>query len=117
MELAYIHSSTTMIPVRLSPLFLSITLFPLLISPSNLPIACSDHTSSVYNEYCQTQIFGIDEGGSSAYSGSSVFMYGLNTVGATSMIDWLGSSIAAQSANTNVFVSSVIRFVTRTPGT
>lgn len=80
-------------------------------------LACSDHTSTVYNEYCQTQIFGIDEGGSTAYSGSSVFVYGLNTVGSVSMIDRSGTSIVAQSANTNVFVSSVVRFVTKVPGT
>jgi glucan 1,3-beta-glucosidase len=81
-------------------------------------LACSDHTTSVYNEYCQTQIFGIDEGGGSqVYSGSSVFVYGLNTVGSVSMIDRSGSSIVPQSANTNVFVSSVVRFVTKVPGT
>jgi glucan 1,3-beta-glucosidase len=85
---------------------------------NNYDTTCSDHTTTAYNEYCQTQILGIDEGGTAgAYSGSSVFIYGLNTVGSVSMIDWLGSSIAAQSANTNVFVSSVIRFVTKTPGT
>lgn len=81
--------------------------------------ACSDHTSSVYNEYCQTQILGIDEGGGSgqAYSGSSFFVYGLNTVGAVSMVDRSGTSIIPQSANTNVFASTVIRFVTKVPGT
>ena len=84
---------------------------------SDYDTTCSDHAPTVDDEYCQTQIFGIDEGGSTAYSGSSVFMYGQNTVGSVSMIDWLGSSITAQSANKNVFVSSVIRFVTKPPGT
>ena len=72
----------------------------------------------VYNEYCQTQIFGIDEGGGNqVYSGSSVYMYGLNTVGAVSMIDRNGAGIALQSANTNAFASTIVRFVTKVPGT
>ena len=76
--------------------------------------ACSDHTSTVYTETCQTQIFGIDEGGPSGtvYSGSTVYMYGLNTVGSVSMIDFKGASIAAQSANTNAFAETIVRFVT-----
>jgi len=80
---------------------------------------CSDHTSSVYNEYCQTQILGIDEGGGSGqtYSGSNLFVYGLNTVGSVSMVDRSGTSIIPESANTNVFASTVIRFVTKVPGT
>jgi glucan 1,3-beta-glucosidase len=91
----------------------------ILLCEANLRLACSNHTTTVYNEYCQTQILGIDEGGSSTqkYSGSSFFVYGLNTVGAVSMLDRSGTSAIAQSANTNVFASTVIRFVTKVPGT
>lgn len=73
----------------------------------------------MYNEYCQSQILGIDEGGGSgqSYSGSNLYVYGLNTVGSVSMADKSGSSLIAQSANTNVFASTVTRFVTKVPGT
>jgi len=86
---------------------------------NNYSTTCSDHTSSVYNEYCQTQIFGIDEGGptGTTYSGSQVYVYGLNTVGSVSMVDRNGASAAAQSANTGVFASTIVRFVTKVPGT
>ncbi|CZT47870.1 probable beta-1,3 exoglucanase precursor [Rhynchosporium secalis] len=79
---------------------------------------CSDHTASVYNEYCQTQIVGIDNGGGTeqSYSGSTVFMYGLNTVGAVSMVDRNGASAAAEKDNTGNFAASIIRFVTNVPG-
>jgi glucan 1,3-beta-glucosidase len=77
---------------------------------------CSDHTVSVYNEYCQTQIFGIDEGSGQSYSGSQVYAYGLSTVGAVSMVDRNGASVAPQSANTNAFAETIIRFVTKVPG-
>lgn len=43
-------------------------------------------------------------------------MYGLNTVGSVSMVDRNGASAALQSANTNSFASSIIRFVTKVPG-
>ncbi|EKD20654.1 beta-1,3-exoglucanase [Drepanopeziza brunnea f. sp. 'multigermtubi' MB_m1] len=86
---------------------------------NNYSLTCSDHTASVYNEYCQTQIFGIDSGGGAgqSYAGSSVFVYGLNTVGAVSMVDRNGASLAAQSANTGLFASHLVRFVTKVPGT
>lgn len=51
------------------------------------------------------------------YSASSVYVYGLNTVGAVSMIDRNGAGIALQSANTNAFTSTIVRFVTKVPGT
>jgi glucan 1,3-beta-glucosidase len=51
------------------------------------------------------------------YSASSVYVYGLNTVGAVSMIDRNGAGIALQSANTNAFASTIVRFVTKVPGT
>lgn len=84
---------------------------------NNYDTTCSDHTSSVYNEYCQTQIFGIDEGSGQSYSGSTVFVYGLNTIGSVSMVDRNGASAAAQSANTGSFAEAIIRFVTKVPGT
>jgi len=79
---------------------------------SNYDTTCSDHTSTVYNEYCQAQIFGIDEGGpaGTTYSGSTVYVYGLNTLGSVSMIDRNGASVAAQSANTNSYAESIILF-------
>lgn len=86
---------------------------------SNQSTACSDHTATVYNEYCQNQIFGIDQGGAAnqKYAGSTVFVYGLNTVGAVSMVDRNGASAASEKANTNSFASSIIRFVSKVPGT
>ncbi|KAG4434297.1 hypothetical protein IFR05_010210 [Cadophora sp. M221] len=86
---------------------------------NNYSLTCSDHTATVYNEYCQNQIFGIDQGGGTGqtYSGSTVFVYGLNTVGAVSMVDRNGASAAAERANTGNFASSIIRFVTKVPGT
>ncbi|KAF4624064.1 hypothetical protein G7Y89_g14110 [Cudoniella acicularis] len=78
---------------------------------NNYSTTCSSHTSTTYNEYCQLQIFGIDEGGSSqTYSGSSVYVYGLNTVGAVSMVDLNGNSVVNQADNTNSFAESVIMF-------
>jgi len=86
---------------------------------ANSLLACSDHTTSVYNEYCQTQIFGIDEGGpaGTTYSGSDVYVYGLATVGAVSMVDRLGTSIVPQSANTGLYAEAVVRYVVKVPGT
>ena len=46
-----------------------------------------------------------------------MYVYGLNTVGAVSMVDRNGVSAAAQSANTNFFASTIVRFVTKVPGT
>jgi glucan 1,3-beta-glucosidase len=75
--------------------------------------ACSSHTTTTYNSNCQTQIFGIDEGGSSSqsYSGSTVYVYGLNTLGVQSMIDMGGKSIASYTQNTNVYGENIIRFI------
>jgi glucan 1,3-beta-glucosidase len=79
----------------------------------NYSTDCSAHNATVYNEVCQTQIFGIDEGGSSeTYSGSTVYIYGLNTLGSVSMIDRDGTSVAAQSANTNMYTETVAMYVT-----
>ncbi|CAL3973290.1 unnamed protein product [Diplocarpon coronariae] len=86
---------------------------------NNYSQTCSDHTATVYNEYCQSQIFGIDQGGGAGqtYSISSVYVYGLNTVGSVSMVDRNGASAVAQSANTGLFASHIVRFVTKVPGT
>lgn len=80
---------------------------------NNYSTTCSDHDASTYNEICQTQIFGIDEGGSGSenYSGSTLYLYGLSTVGVVSMIDSDGVSIAAQSDNTNGFAETVAMYV------
>ncbi|KAF7887027.1 uncharacterized protein EAF02_003674 [Botrytis sinoallii] len=81
--------------------------------PSPRPTACSNHTSTTYNSNCQTQIFDIDEGGSAteAYAGSTVYVYGLNTLGVESMIDMNGKSVASYTANENVYGANVVRFV------
>ena len=78
---------------------------------NNYSTTCSNHTASVYNENCQTQIFGIDEGGSQSYSGSTAHVYGLSTLGTVSMIDKGGVSIAAQSDNTNAFAETVAMYI------
>jgi len=81
------------------------------------PLAvCSNHDASigVYNEYCQTQIFGIDEGGgATTYTGSSVYVYGLNTIGVVSMADRNGASVINQADNTGNYQESVARFTTQ----
>jgi glucan 1,3-beta-glucosidase len=78
----------------------------------NYSTTCSTHTATTYTENCQTQIFGIDEGGSSqSYSGTTAYVYGLSTLGSVSMIDRSGVSIAAQSANTNGFAETVARYI------
>ena len=78
---------------------------------NNYSTTCSDHNDTTYNENCQTQIFGIDEGGSQSYSGSTIYLYGLNTLGTVSMIDSGGVSIAAQSDNTNAYAETVAMYV------
>ena len=78
---------------------------------NNNSTTCSDHNDTTYNENCQTQIFGIDEGGSQSYSGSTIYLYGLNTLGTVSMIDSGGVSIAAQSDNTNAYAETVAMYV------
>ncbi|PQE29297.1 putative beta-13 exoglucanase precursor protein [Rutstroemia sp. NJR-2017a BBW] len=79
----------------------------------NYSLTCSSHTTTTYNSNCQTQIFGIDEGGSSSqsYSGSTVYVYGLNTLGVQSMIDMGGKSVASYTQNTNVYGENIIRFI------
>jgi len=93
------------------PFSLEIVLTPIL--------ACSDHDTTVYHETCQTQIFGIDEGAPAGlvYSSSTVYAWGVSTVGSVSMIDRLGASVVPQSANTGVFASTVQRYVVKVPGT
>ncbi|KAI9739910.1 MAG: hypothetical protein M1818_004966 [Claussenomyces sp. TS43310] len=80
----------------------------------NYNLTCSNHVDGAYNEYCQNQIFGIDDGGSGSqvYNGSSVSLYNLNTIGAVSMIDVGGKSVAKQVDNTNTFAESVAMFLT-----
>lgn len=78
---------------------------------NNYSTTCSTHTATIYNENCQTQIFGIDEGGSTTYSGSTVYLYGLSTLGAVSMINNGGVSVAAQSDNTNAYAETVAMYV------
>jgi glucan 1,3-beta-glucosidase len=69
------------------------------------------------NETCQTQIFGIDTGMGSGYSQSrtgqsEVYVYNLNTIGATSMIDRDGMSLASYKDNVNVFPDNIAVFRT-----
>ena len=69
------------------------------------------------NETCQTQIFSIDTGMGSGYSQSrkgqsEVYVYNLNTIGATSMIDMDGASLASYKDNVNVFPDTVAVFRT-----
>jgi glucan 1,3-beta-glucosidase len=80
---------------------------------NNYSTTCSAHTDTTYTEDCQTQIFGVDEGGDSTqtYSGSTIYIYGLSTLGAVSMIDNAGTSIAAQSDNTNAFAETVAMYI------
>jgi len=86
---------------------------------NNYDTTCSNHNTTVYNEYCQTQIFGIDEGGpaGTTYSGSAVYVYGLATVGSVSMVDRNGASVVSQSANTGLYAEAVVRYVVKVPGT
>ncbi|KAJ8071726.1 hypothetical protein OCU04_002042 [Sclerotinia nivalis] len=79
----------------------------------NYSLSCSNHTTTTYNSNCQTQIFGIDEGGSTTESctGSTVYVYGLNTLGVESMIDMDGESVAGYTSNANVYGANVVRFV------
>ncbi|KAH6665999.1 pectate lyase superfamily protein-domain-containing protein [Halenospora varia] len=81
---------------------------------NNYSTTCSDHTSTVYNEICQTQIFGIDQGGGSgqSYTGSTVYLYGLATVGSVSMVDLNGKSVVSEKDNTGSFASVVGMFRT-----
>lgn len=76
--------------------------------------SCSAHTDGAYNETCQTQIFGVDAGGSAGetYSGTTLSIYNLNTVGVVSMIDYEGTNFAPQSDNTNTFGETVVKFTT-----
>jgi glucan 1,3-beta-glucosidase len=87
---------------------------PLLLSAIlTLLSACTAHPGDgKYSANCQTQIFGIDTGGLTPTSGSSVYVYGLNTVGVVSMIEFQGNSIAKQEDNTNGYAESIIMFNT-----
>lgn len=40
-----------------------------------------------------------------------MYVYGLNTLGVESMIDMDGNSVAAYTANANVYGANVVRFV------
>ena len=64
---------------------------------------------------CQTQIFGIDTGGgvSTDSASSSVYVYNLNVVGATSMVDRQDMSLARFSDNVGNFPSCVALFKTK----
>jgi glucan 1,3-beta-glucosidase len=73
---------------------------------------CTTHVDGNYSANCQTQIFGIDSDGPTRKSGSSVYVYGLNTVGTVSMIEFQGNSIAKQEDNTNGYAESIIMFNT-----
>ena len=64
-------------------------------------IACS---AAGHGETCQTMIFDI-EGSSSA-----IDVYNLNTVGATSMINRNGQSLANFADNVNVFPDNIALF-------
>jgi glucan 1,3-beta-glucosidase len=73
-------------------------------------IACSNKGNG---ETCQTQIFGIDTGGAKdkeSKHDSSVYVYNLNTIGATSMIDEDGVSVASYADNINAFQDTIALF-------
>lgn len=80
---------------------------------NNYSTECSDHADGVYNEYCQAQIFGIDEGGpaGATYSGSTVSVLALSTIGSESMLDRNGASVARYDANTGQFASTIARYI------
>jgi glucan 1,3-beta-glucosidase len=68
-------------------------------------------------ETCQTQIFGIDTGLGSGYNQektgqSEVYVYNLNSIGATSMVDRDGVSLASYADNVNVFPDNIAVFRT-----
>ncbi|EHL02440.1 putative Glucan 1,3-beta-glucosidase [Glarea lozoyensis 74030] len=80
---------------------------------NNYRTKCTEHSGNgVYSANCQTQIFGIDTGGPTPTSGSSVYVYALNTVGVVSMIEFQGNSIAKQEDNTNGYAETIIMFST-----
>jgi hypothetical protein len=75
--------------------------------------ACSDAGNG---ETCQTQIFGIDTGGPYSpgtepqTSQSSMYVYNLNTIGATSMVEKDGVSLATFSDNNNMYPDTMAVF-------
>jgi glucan 1,3-beta-glucosidase len=75
----------------------------------------NDHSttcSDVGVEDCQTQIFGVDDGGVQTSGSSNVRMYNLNTVGSVAMITVGSEDIALQSDNTGPFPETVALFET-----
>lgn len=66
------------------------------------PAACSYQSSG---ETCQSRIFSIE-----GKKASNINVYDLNTVGATSMIDLNGVSVAQYSDNVDVFPDNIAVF-------
>lgn len=70
--------------------------------------ACSD----VGVENCQTQIFGVDDGGLRTSGSSNVKLYNLNTVGSVAMVTVGNTDVALQRDNTGPFPETIALFET-----
>ena len=73
-----------------------------LFKNTNIPLACS---AAGNGEVCQSRIFDLE-----GPALSNVKVYNLNTIGATSMIDRNGQSLARFADNVNVFPDTIALF-------